>query len=191
MKKYLLSCLILLYTISSYSQDSKFYLGVSLGIAAPGSDIGDEIKTGIDLNLINAGYRFNNEWGVTLNLISSGHVFDDDNDSTLGIAYFGIGPMYSLGLSEKIYWDIKPQLALGLTGKTDGTIIDDIDYKGSGFVIGNSFVIGDMAGFDFSINVDYFTGKFKEAKYGGVTVDLDSDNKISNFKLGLGVRYNF
>lgn len=191
MKKYLLSGLILLYTISSYSQDSKFYLGVSLGIAAPGSDIGEDLSTGIDLGLINAGYRFNNEWGVTLNLISSGHKVDDEDGVTVGIAYFGVGPTYSLSLSENIYWDIKPQMALGLTGKLDGSILDDIDYKGSGFVIGNSIVFGDMAGFDFSINVDYFTGKFKEATIGSTTVDLDEENKISNFKLGLGIRYNF
>ena len=102
--------------------------------------------------------------------------------------------MYTVSLSESINWDIKPQYAFGMTGKfvSDDDIIDDIDYKGNGFIFGNSLVFGGgNKGFKFSIDLDYMSGKFNEAKYSGITIDIDEDNKLTNFKMGVGVRYNF
>ena len=52
--KNIIFTLIAIFTISlGYSQDSKAYLGVSLGIAIPGSDVGEDHETGIDLGFIN------------------------------------------------------------------------------------------------------------------------------------------
>ena len=178
---------------SSVSQ-SKFYLGVGLGISVPGGDIGEDIKTGVNLNFLNLGYRFSETWGATFNISSSGHVSKDDDDLAIGIAYFGIGPMYTVSLSEKVSWDIKPQYAFNLSGAAeyDGSSITDGDFDGNGFVFGNSVVFGDGGkGFSFSVDLDYMSGKFTEYKTSGITIKYTEDNKITNFKLGVGIRYNF
>ena len=65
MKKIILT-LITIFTISlGYSQDSKFYLGVGLGFATAGGDVTDDLdlKTGLNINFLNTGYRFNETWG--------------------------------------------------------------------------------------------------------------------------------
>jgi hypothetical protein len=200
MKKFLFT-LILIFTISlGYSQESKAYLGVSLGMAIPGGDAGEDVKTGLDIGFLNFGYRFSEKWGATLNLVSSGHVLDDYDFAAIGVAYWGIGPMYTASVSEKISWDFKPQLALGLVGKyaidsgdstLDGIIEDDWTLKGSGFVIGNSFVFGTNSGLKFSLNLDYLIGKLNEFDMGGVSVDIDDENGLNKLSLGAGLRYNF
>ena len=88
--KNIIFTLIAMFTISlGYSQDSKAYLGVSLGIAIPGSDVGEDHETKIDLGFINFGYRFSEKWGATLNLTSSGHAVEDtDGDVVTGVAYW-------------------------------------------------------------------------------------------------------
>ena len=183
---------------SSVSQ-SKFYLGVGLGLSVPGGDIGEDIKTGLNFNFLNLGYRFSETWGATFNFSSSGHISKDDEDVSVGIGYLGIGPMYTVNLSERVYWDIKPQYAFNLSAAfaADGSVSDDLTLqKGTGFVFGNSLVFGDGGkGFNFSIDLDYMSGKFKEITLLGVTVDIDDisgeQNAITNFKLGVGIRYNF
>lgn len=199
--KNIIFTLIAIFTISlGYSQDSKAYLGVSLGMAIPGGDVGEDLKTGLDLGFINFGYRFSEKWGATLNLVSSGHeVEDTDGDMAIGIAYWGIGPMYTTSVTDKISWDIKPQLALGMAGKVSlsddygdfAEIEEDLTYKGSGFVIGNSFVFGTDTGFKVSVNLDYLFGSFTEVEYDGISADIDDDNGFSKLSLGVGVRYNF
>ena len=183
---------------SSVSQ-SKFYLGVGLGLSAPGGDNGEDIKTGLNFNFLNLGYRFSETWGATFNFSSSGHISKDDEDLSVGIGYLGIGPMYTVNLSERVYWDIKPQYAFNLSAAfaADGSVSDDVTLqKGTGFVFGNSLVFGDGGkGFNFSIDLDYMSGKFKEISVLGVTVDIDdisgAQDAITNFKLGVGIRYNF
>ena len=79
----------------------------------------------------------------------------------------------------------------------DGNVSSDVSLqKGTGFVFGNSLVFGDGGkGFSFSIDLDYMSGKFKEMTLNDVTVDLDdvsdTEDAITQFKLGVGVRYNF
>ena len=90
-----------------------------------------------------------------------------------------------------ISWDIKPQIALGLTGVSVQDGYDDMTSKGNGFVLGNSLVFGTEKGFKFSINLDYLTGKFTEYNDGVDTYDIDDDNGFNKLSLGVGVRYNF
>jgi|TARA_B110000967_G_C18632823_1_gene434524 hypothetical protein len=200
--------LLLLFLTISYSQSddndssvskSKFYFGVGLGLATPGGDNGEDIKTGVNINFLNLGYRFSETWGATFNLSSSAHISEDDEDIAVGIGYLGIGPMYTVNLSESVYWDIKPQYAFNLNAAfaQDGTVSDDVTLqKGTGFVFGNSLVFGDGGkGFSFSVDLDYMSGKFKEISVLGVTVNIDdisgAEDALTQFKLGVGVRYNF
>ena len=196
MKKIIL-IVIAIFTISlGYSQDSKFYLGVGLGIATAGGDASDDLdlKTGLNINFLNTGYRFNETWGVTVNLSSSGHIIGD-TDNAVGVGAFSFGPIYSASLGS-VSWDIKPQYAVlgGVIRGDDAAALglEDVEYSGSGFIFGNSLVFGGGGkGFAFSVDLDLLTGKFTEVSGPGGTVDIDEDNSVVNFKIGAGIRYNF
>ena len=68
--------------------------------------------------------------------------------------------------------------------------LEDLEFSGSGFILGNSFVFGDGGkGFSWSIDVDYLMGNFNEISGPGGTLEIDDD--YSSLRLGVGVRYNF
>ena len=197
----LLLSVVFLTTTTLQAQDSKFYLGIGAGYATAGGDDAQDVKGGVNLRFLDMGYRFNENWGVTAGLVASGHGSSEGIDATLGIASFAIGPMYSVPLGA-VSWDIKPQISLSYVGKTnflaDEIDIDSVatldgDYKGSAFILGNSFIFGDGGkGFTWSIDVDYRMGTFKEFEYlNGETIDFNDNLKISNLSVGVGLRYNF
>lgn len=197
MKKIILT-LISIFTISlGYSQDSKFYLGVGVGFASNGGDLSSDnnYKSGININFLNTGYRFSESIGATVNLSSSGHAIDG-TDSAIGIGVFSVGPMFTLPIGG-ISLDIKPQYALSMKGVYRGDDaansplgnLESIELSGSGFLLANSFVIGDGEGLDFSVDLDFLSGKFNELSGPGGTIDDDS--KYSSLRVGVGMRYNF
>lgn len=191
MKKIILSVLTVLAFGLANAQESKAYLGVSVGVAFPGGSASEGTGTGLNLGFVNFGYRFSESWGATANLISSGFPVDD-SDAAVGVATFSVGPMYTAELGENMSLDLKPQYALSMVGKVDGGgDLDDGTFKGNGFVLGSSLNFGISKGFKFSINLDYTTGKFKEYEYDGETIDINSENKFNSLALGAGIRYNF
>ena len=174
MKKVLLLFTIaILSAMHSFAQESKGYIGVSIGLAAPMGDTADGADAGLELGLINAGYRFNETWGATLNWGASGHKVSDDNEMTVGVGYLGIGPMISFGA-----FDIKPQYAfVSAVVKGYG---EEVTEDASGFILGATYNFLSGAKWGITANADYlnFTGE-------------DSDESESIFKLSVGVRYNF
>ena len=144
---------------------------------------------------MNTGYRFSESIGATVNLSSSGHSIDG-SDSAVGIGVFSVGPMFTLPIGG-ISLDIKPQYALSMKGVYRGDDaansplgnLESIELSGSGFLLANSFVIGDGEGLDFSVDLDFLSGKFNELSGPGGTIDDDS--KYSSLRVGVGMRYNF
>ena len=145
------------------AQESKAYLGVSLGVAFPGGDGADALKgAGLNLGLINFGYRFTESWGATLNLTSSGFAYDDYDGAAFGVGVFSVGPMYTANLGETISLDLKPQYALSMVGKTSGFGDEDnATYKGNGIVrkIGDDITVvvesfGDVSSKDLKAIAD-------------------------------------
>tara|TARA_B110000091_G_scaffold202218_1_gene234577 strand:+ start:211 stop:738 length:528 start_codon:yes stop_codon:yes gene_type:complete len=175
MKKVLLVLAAVTLSITqSFAQDSKGYIGVSIGLAAPMGDLADIVDSGLELGLINAGYRFNETWGATLNWGASGHVSSDDDEITVGVGYLGIGPMISFGA-----FDIKPQYAF-VSAVVEGYGEEDTSNADSGFILGATYNFLSGKKWGITANADYlnFTGE-------------DSDESESIFKLSVGVRYNF
>ena len=174
MKKVLLLFTIaILSAMHSFAQESKGYIGVSIGLAAPMGDTADGADAGLELGLINAGYRFNETWGATLNWGASGHISSDDDEITVGVGYLGIGPMISFGA-----FDIKPQYAFASV-VVEG-YGEEVTEDASGFILGATYNFLSGAKWGITANADYlnFTGE-------------DSDESESIFKLSVGVRYNF
>ena len=189
MKKLLLiGALALFISNNVNAQDSNFYLGIGVGHATATGDY-DDYDDGIAFEL-DMGYRFNESLGLTLGLNSAGHTYDKrDVEATMGVASFAIGPMYSFPAGN-MRWDFKPQYAFSMAGVIDvDGLSEDFETKGSGFIIGNSLVIGDGS-WQWSIDADYVMGKFDEIEYDGDT-DSDFDAKYNSFRIGVGLRYNF
>ena len=174
MKKILLFAIVALSVIQSFAQDSKGYIGVSIGLAAPMGDTADGADSGLELGLINLGYRFNEIWGATLNWGASGHKHPDFEDFTIGVGYLAIGPMISFG-----GLDIKPQYAF-VSAVAEGYGIKDTVDSESGFILGATYNFSLGGNWGIAANADYlnFTGE-------------DYDESDSIFKLSVGVRYNF
>ena len=191
MKKIILTAIAVFAISFVNAQESKVYLGVSVGVALPGGDGSEALNSaGLNLGLINFGYRFSESWGATLNLTSSGFTYKDFNDAAFGVGVFSAGPMYTASLGKTMSLDLKPQYAFSIAGKTKGLEgVDDATIKGTGFVLGSSLNFGVSKGFKFSINLDYTSGKWKEIEYGGETFDVDT--KFNSFVIGAGLRYNF
>ncbi len=174
MKKVLLVLAVVTLSITqSFAQDSKGYLGVSIGLAAPTGDLADVVDSGLELGLINAGYRFTETWGATLNWGASGHVTSDDDDITVGVGYLGIGPMISFG-----GLDIKPQYAF-VSAVVEG-YGEKVTEDANGFILGATYNFPLGGNWGVSANADYLSFKGE-----------DSDDSESIFKLSVGLKYNF
>jgi hypothetical protein len=194
MKK-LIFLMVALVSFGAMAQDSKAYLALNLGASFPGGDIADDVElgTGFDFNL-NFGYRFTESIGATLTYGAAASTFEDDGGDTaaFGAGYLGVGPMYTIALGDNLAWDIKPQYVFSLAGVADYEGGDfDSTAKGSGWMLGQSFVFGFDQGFKFSVNLDYLNGKYDTVEVGGESFDIDSDNTYSHFTIGVGARYNF
>ena len=150
MKNLFTFIMVMLVSIGYSQSESKFYLGVGLGLATTGGDISSDNNygTGLNLNFLNLGYRFNDTWGLTANLGSAGHAIDDA-EAALGIGVFSIGPMISFSVSDNMTWDFKPQYAPSMKGKyagDDAGIFSDLTLSGNAFVIGISQAIAMLPG---------------------------------------------
>ena len=175
MKKLLFTAALALFlTNTATAQDSKGYVGVSIGAAIPQGDLADTAKTGLDLGLINAGYRFNETWGATVNWGATGHALEGTDDGSIGVGYFAVGPMISFG-----DFDFKPQYAFSSATIDSGGAELDVDME-SAWIIGATYnySLGDNWG--LAANLDYFTFTVEDAE--------DSD---SIMKFSVGVQYKF
>lgn len=176
MKKVLvLFAIVILSLTQSFAQDSKGYIGVSLGYAVPMGDTADGADSGLELGLINFGYRFSETWGATLNWGASAHKSPDFKDFTLGVGYLAIGPMISFG-----GLDIKPQYAFTSLVVND-SLGEETTYDGeSGFILGATYNFPLVGNWGIAANADYLNF---------TTEDFDDSDSL--FKLTVGVRYNF
>ena len=173
MKKLLCTSVLALFLMNiSTAQDSKVYIGVSIGAAIPKGDLADGTKTGIDLGLVNAGLRFNETWGATVNWGATGHTSKVSDDITYGIGYFAVGPMISFG-----DFDFKPQYAFSSVNVKGGGIDVDLDVE-SAWIIGATYNVSLGGNWGMAANFDYFTFKFE-----------DTNDASNILKFSLGVQY--
>ena len=74
-----------------------------------------------------------------------------------GKSYLVIGPIYKIKISDKIVWDIKPQITLESEAYFYGSGSGVKKIYNSSFIFGNSLVFGRFGkGFNFTINLDSF-----------------------------------
>ncbi|WP_395049341.1 outer membrane beta-barrel protein [Flavobacterium sp.] len=190
MKKIILIALVLCAFSFANAQESKGYIGVSFGASFPSGDLTkvDNAKTGFNLGLINAGYRFTETYGMTFNWGSTAYNFSDvyGYDYTFAIGYLAIGPMFSFPLSNKIGLDLKPQIAFTTGVFDDGT--DTFNTNSStGLLLGSSINFPFAKHWGLAFNLDYLSTKFKEVD--GEPMDINY--KANAFNTSLGIQYKF
>lgn len=183
MKKVLFAAIAVMVFGVSNAQDSKGYIGVSIGAAFPGGDL-DGLKSGLNFGLINAGYRFSDNFGLTLNWGGSGFEIKDLPGGTLGIGYFAVGPMLTLPINDKFGFDFKPQYAFtSAVSEYDG---DKAEWSGPGGILLSGTMNYSLAKhWGLSFNLDYLSTKFNE--FEGESVDV----KASVFSTAIGIQYKF
>ena len=199
--------LILLFiSFSGFSQEeeerlSKFYLGIGGGVSFIGGDINyykihyhiHNYSTGINLTLLNLGYRINKRFGVTVNWNSSAHrISRYGSSSDIGIDYLSFGGIISVS-TKQFTWDIKPQYAPSVVGDFGDNILQELGvYEtyllGKGFVFGNSLVRSTKQGFTYSLDLDYLLSYFNKTRIDGII--YDDNSTYNSFRIGVGIRYN-
>ena len=175
MKKLLLITVLALFATNTISaQDSKGYIGVSIGAAIPTGDFADVAKTGLDLGFINAGYRFDETWGATLNWGATSHSFKEGSGA-VAVGYLAIGPMISYG-----NFDFKPQYAFSsAVAKADGAESVTFDVESS-WILGATYNFPLGGNWGLAANFDYLNFKVK-----------DADKSSSVLKASVGIQYRF
>lgn len=192
MKKIILTTLAIFAIGFANAQESKGYIGLSLGASFPSGDLkNSNASTGINLGLINAGYRFTETIGVTLNWGSTAYncAYYDSGyayEYTYGIGYLAIGPMFSFPLTNKIGLDLKPQIAL-TTGISDDGVYRLQSNSATGFLLGSSVNYPISRHWGLAINLDYLTTKFDELD----GEPIEENYKASAFNTSLGIQYKF
>lgn len=173
---------------------SKFYLGIGGGVAFRGGDINfnNYYNTGINLTLLNLGYRINETFGISANWNSSAHNTWLTN-TTIGIGYLSVGGIISIP-TKQFTWDIKPQYAPVVGGTYLGDLLTatnsfEMLLGGSGFVFGNSLVRSSKRGITYSLDLDYLSAYFNQYRIDGII--YDDNSSYNSFRIGVGVRYNF
>ena len=184
---------------------SKFYLGIGGGVALRGGDINywNNYSTGINITLLNLGYRINETFGISANWNSSAHnTWFLSKVTTLGIGYLSVGGIISVP-TKQFTWDIKPQYAPVVVGTYKGSALTlsnsyEILRVGSGFVFGNSLVRSTKRGITYSLDLDFLSAYFNQYRIDGkINNGFNFPNYFVNvydyfsFRIGIGVRYNF
>lgn len=107
---YLLLTLCIVSSINAQEKEKRFYVGVNLGTSILLNGKDSKGATGVNINLLNAGYSFNNNVGIHLKWMGAAHTISENNQ--VGYGGILIGPMYSLPLGERSFLDLK--IATGL-----------------------------------------------------------------------------
>ena len=190
---------MILFSIGITAQESRAYLAFNVGASLPGGEIAAEdqanLKTGLDVNL-DFGYRLNEQWGAFLTYGMSANEVEVDDDAGTTVwrtGYMGIGPIYAVSLGENWSWDIRPGYVLAMPTTIDYEGGDlDLDAKGSGWMLGNSFIMVLGQGFKLAINIDYLSGTYSEFGEGDDATKPDaSSDGLTRLAIGVGARYNF
>ena len=199
MKNYKISILAILtivcMTHTSEGQTNKGYVGISVGAAIPMGTFKDDgmAQTGLQLSLLNFGYRFTDNIGLTLNWGGSAYTIDAELNDITSFGYLAIGPMFTIPAGDVLSIDIKPQYAL-VYGNDEFIDGSEIEYTGgSGILFGTSlnFDLGGPIGISF--NTDVFSiSKFKSASVAGIDLgEVDFEDNINSFNITIGVQFRF
>jgi hypothetical protein len=170
----------------------KSYIGLVIGPSFPLGDFGDEssgnpdavfAKTGSYGSVINIGYRIKNNLGISVSLFDNQYdVGRENSEDWWDIAGEMIGPMYTIPLLKRLFFDIKPRV-----GHVEAQLIRDTELLEDG----RGFAINLNASLQFNITKRICI--LAESGYFRSRLRFTSNEKkrISTYDLGFGAAYRF
>lgn len=171
--------------IESSSERRRGYIGLVIGPSIPVGDFADKssgiAKTGVQINLINLGYLFTENFGVSATWYGAANPVDVEGFDPWSYGGLMAGALLSFPIAEKIEWDFRPMIGYSVTslpGSESGTIT--AQESAFAFIIGTTFRLNAGEKVSLLFNTDYFSTKpeFFGRRYG-----------IRTLSLGFGVAY--
>jgi len=125
------------------------FIGLGLGANIPvGKSLNQSfpVRIGYQINLINFGYLFSENIGITATWFGASNSIDNgfSFSSRGGLL---VGPLFSLPVSEKIEWDIKPMI-----GITWESFTNSVSFEPRVFDTAPSFTFNLGTGFRFNVS---------------------------------------
>ncbi|MCH7398848.1 porin family protein [Belliella sp. DSM 107340] len=158
------------------------YIGLTIGPSFPLGDFGDPsnglAKTGLQINLVNFGYLFSDNFGIAGSWFGAANPIDANGIDPWSYGGLMIGPLLSLPVSETVDFDFKPMIGYAAT---------TIPNVGSGtqtsasyaYSLGTQVRIHVGPKFSLIISADYFSTKPEFENY-------NVEQKIGTINLGFG-----
>jgi len=104
-------------------ENRQNFVGISFGASIPMgayADDGDGLaKAGLQLNLINIGYLFNENIGLTATWFGAANPLKYTENIFWSYGGLMIGPLLSYPVSRKLSWDFKPMVGYAVTTAPD------------------------------------------------------------------------
>ena len=195
MKKALFLLVLIILSVSLSGQDTerKGFIGLSLGPAFPVGDFADNsltngdagyAKIGLNLCLVNFGYKFGENFGIAALWSGSAHNFDIAGiDGTWAYGSLMAGPMMSMPVSERLDFDLKWMIGF-VSATFETNDFGEEDGEGFGWDLGASLRYHFTEKWSFLINADYFSAKPELESYG-----VSRKQKITAINLNIGFAY--
>ena len=195
MKKTLVLVALTFIIINLSAQDDRrrAWIGITLGPSVPVGDFGStDLKessgfasTGLNINLVNFGYRFTDNIGVTASWFGCAHELDLPSGAgfTGSWSYGGImvGPLISIPVSEKVDFNLRPMLGFSTANLEIEGFGSESD-SGTAFNMGAGLRVAFANRWGLLANMDYYSQKANIA---------DVDYKINTLNFSLGIAYLF
>ncbi len=192
MKQKFLLTLLLIFSIKSFSQDSKFSLELNYPIPIGNNFVGENYSGIID---IGADYRFANLNPVNIGISLNGGVLVNNSNQNNGFENFKVT---SYVIQPRIFGELDlesmdkfhPTVGLGYT-----IMVFNASGTNNGFDVSDT--IDTQSGFNFNFGLAYdITEKlFVQAQYDFIKLGVDSDvpdikfnTYVNILKIGLGYR---
>lgn len=192
MKQKLLLTLLLILTIKTFSQDSKFSLELNYPIPIDKNFVGENYSGIIDLG---AKYRFVNLNPINIGVSFNGGIVVNNSNQNNGFQHFKvtsyvIQPRIFGELNLESIKKVRPTVGLGYTimvfeasGTNNGFDVSDASDTSSGF------------NFNFGLAYDITEKLFAQVQYDFIKLGVDNDvpdmkynTNVNILKIGLGYR---
>ena len=195
MKKQLLLIAIIFLVSNLYSQtiERNGFIGITIGPSFPIADFanksltnnnGGPAKTGYCDTFINLGYLFSKHFGICSSICYNEYDIENTENNWWQLTCISIGPMYSLNLSKKFRFDLKPKIGWVFSNViTDSHLVDNNTGNGLGIDLRASIRYNIFRRWCILGEAGYLSSN---QKFGD-----DSKRKIQAIVSGLGVAYRF
>lgn len=176
------------YTRNSFRK--KGYIGITAGPSIPLGDFGSELnggaKVGLNLSLVNFGYRFSDYIGITASWFGAANpleVFGDDSYDPWSYGGITAGPLFSFPIASNVEIDLRPMIGYSVATVPD---IGDGTESSMSFAYNGSVMFRFHCSRRISIllSSDYFYTKATFDRY-------NFEQKISTLSINGGVAYRF